>query len=412
MALLPRPVVFAQRARQLPCRDINSFQYNFVLYFSLDEATAAGRLQGMPAGNRARVDHVQASVVRRGDGAILEEATVRAPTAEPSRTAPGEARCARQRHRERRRVARDLRDDVGPALAYLQRALATLETSETSRDRVAELRALQGLAAAATETVGTLVLDLVLPLLHEPGLEWPSESAVEPAGERQSGAGARIRVVVGDGHEVFCEGMRSLVAGAEGLAFVGCATDGRRALDLALGAKPDVAVINVSLPGLDGLEVTRRIRSGAPATSVVCLSSRNEEAVVSAALGAGAAGCLLRDCSADEVVEAVRTVHATGSYFSSAVASTMVQGYVERVGGRTASCPSLSWLTARERQTLQLISDGYATKQIADKLGVSIKTVSTHREHLMRKLELHSIAGLTKFAIRHGLTSVDREGPA
>ena len=218
------------------------------------------------------------------------------------------------------------------------------------------------------------------------------------------------RGVIADDHPIFLEGICSVLAAAPEIEIVGHAKDGRGAVELALHQRPDVVVMDVSMPGMNGVEATRLIRASVPRTKVLCLSMHKEASFVSAALAAGASGYLLKDCAIEDVVTAIRAIRADGAYLSPAVTLMVLGGRLDPTGNDRAS--GLAGLTTRERETLQLIADGHTTKHIAAKFGVSIKTVCTHREHLFAKLEIHSIAGLTKFAVRAGLSAIDRGNAA
>jgi len=186
--------------------------------------------------------------------------------------------------------------------------------------------------------------------------------------------------------------------------------DGRAAVKAASKGLPDVAVMDISMPGMNGVEATRQIKSAVPGTKVICLSMHAEAPFVTAALEAGASGYLLKECALSELVRAIHAVCANQAYLSPAITELVIQGYSARQAGDET--PDSGPLTPREREILQLIAEGHGTKDIANRLCVSVKTVGTHREHLMEKLNIHSIAGLTKYAIRTGVTAVDEDQPA
>ena len=217
-----------------------------------------------------------------------------------------------------------------------------------------------------------------------------------------------IRVLVADDHAVFVAGIRSVLEKADDISIIGHAKDGQEAVEATLREKPDVLVVDISMPGVSGIEATRRIRSDLPSAKILCLTMHSAEPFLTAALEAGASGYMLKDCALEELTTAIRSVVAHGSYFSPAVASIALQSLLMQKNGSRGGTP-LQRLTSRERETLQLIAEGTSTKRIAAKLGVSIKTVCTHRENLMEKLGIRSVAGLTKFAIRSGLTTVDAD---
>jgi DNA-binding NarL/FixJ family response regulator len=211
------------------------------------------------------------------------------------------------------------------------------------------------------------------------------------------------RVLLVDDHEIFSEGLRALLERESDLEVVGRAQNGHDALAQVSEKLPDVVIMDLSMPGMNGIEACRRILADSPRVKVLCLSMHADRRFVSAALDAGVAGYLLKDCALEEFVRAVRTVVTGRSYLSPAIAGTVLEAYRDR---RVTTEPSaFSLLTDREREVLQLLAEGRSTKQIADQLCVSTKTVGSHREKIMAKLDIHSVAGLTKYAIREGLTS-------
>ena len=214
-----------------------------------------------------------------------------------------------------------------------------------------------------------------------------------------------IRVVLADDHQIVCEGLAALLGRKPDLQVVGQVQSGPEAVSVARERRPDVVVMDLSMPGLNGIEATRRIRRGAPATKVVCLSVHVDKRLVCAMLDAGASGYVCKDCAFEELVTAVRTVAAGQVYLSPAVASLVLDEY--RAGRAAGHASGLRGLTDREREIVQLLAEGHSTKEIAARLHVSLKTVATHREHVMRKLQVRSIAELTKYAIREGLTELE-----
>jgi len=179
--------------------------------------------------------------------------------------------------------------------------------------------------------------------------------------------------------------------------------DGLGAVDAARARKPNLVVIDVSMPGMNGLEATRRISAEAPHVKVLCLSMHSDRRFVDAALQSGAHGCLLKECASEELVSAIHAVLAGQIYVSPGLADAVLANY--RAEGHERS--ELSQLTPREREILQLLAEGHSARSIAARLELSVKTVGTHREHLMQKLGTHSLSGLTKLAIREGLTSAE-----
>lgn len=214
-----------------------------------------------------------------------------------------------------------------------------------------------------------------------------------------------IRVLLADDHELFLQGLRALLEKESGLEVIGEARDGCDAVRMARERAPDVVLMDVAMPAMNGVDATRRILAERPAARVLCLSMHADRQFVSAVLEAGAVGYLLKDCVLEELVRAIHHVRAGRSYLSPAVAATVVEDYAAHLAGRRS--PSASPLTNREREVLQLIAEGWRVKEIAGRLHLSAKTVGTHRERIMEKLGIRSVAGLTKYAIRHGLTSAE-----
>lgn len=216
-----------------------------------------------------------------------------------------------------------------------------------------------------------------------------------------------IRIVLVDDHQLFRTGVLTMLAEQSDMEVVGEASDGLEALKLVAAQKPDLVLMDVSMRGMNGIEATRHILARDPDTKVLCLSMHTDRQFVSAVLDAGGSGYLLKDCSLDELARAVRGVMAGHTYLSPSVASTVVADYRARLATDERSPDRL--LTPRERQVLQLLAEGHTTAAIAKRLHVSGKTVGTHREHIMKKLAIHSLAGLTKYAIREGLTSTEAD---
>ena len=214
-----------------------------------------------------------------------------------------------------------------------------------------------------------------------------------------------IRVMLADDHALFRAGIRSLLLGIEGVEIVGEARDGHEALRMVAACTPDVLLLDVALPELNGIEVAERLRDQ-PGTRVLILSMFANEEFVLRSLRAGAAGYLLKDSSVVELEAALRSVADGGSYLSPAVSGHVLAAYVRRVGQEGA--PAEPTLTPRQREVLQLIAEGHGTKDIAARLCLSAKTVETHRAQLMERLGIHDVAGLVRYAIRTGIVSADK----
>lgn len=213
-----------------------------------------------------------------------------------------------------------------------------------------------------------------------------------------------IRILLADDHTILRQGLRSLLSGQPGMSVVGEAENGRQAVQLARELKPDLAIMDVSMPDLNGIDATAQIRALDPPVRVIALSMYSDRRFVQQMFKSGAAGYLLKDCAAEELARAVRTVMDGQAYLSPAIAGVVVGEFLR---GLTAEgTPGFPALTSREREVLQLIAEGRSTKEVASRLSVSVKTVETHRRQIMEKLQVNSVADLTKYAIREGLTSL------
>jgi DNA-binding NarL/FixJ family response regulator len=211
-----------------------------------------------------------------------------------------------------------------------------------------------------------------------------------------------IRVLLADDHTLVRAGIRGLLAGLQDIDVVGEAGDGQEALRLSDELRPDVVLLDVGLPGLNGLEVAGRLATLDSSIRVVILSMHVSEEYVLRALRAGCAGYLLKASAVSELELAIRAVTGGETYLSPAVSRPVVDDYVRRTGGAT---DPLEALTPRQREVLQLVAEGNSTKEIAQRLGLSPKTVETHRAQLMERLGLHEVSGLVRFAMRVGLIS-------
>jgi DNA-binding NarL/FixJ family response regulator len=209
-----------------------------------------------------------------------------------------------------------------------------------------------------------------------------------------------IRVLLADDHTLVRAGIRGLLQGLEGLDVVGEAEDGHEALRLAGELRPDVVLLDVGMPGLNGLEVAGRVAALDPAIRILILSMHTSEEYVLRALRAGCAGYLVKRSAVSELEVAVRAVARGETYLSPAVSKQVVDDYVGRTGGAT---DPLEALTPRQREVLQLVAEGHTSKEIAEQLGLSFKTVEAHRAQIMERLGLQDLAGLVRFAVRVGL---------
>ena len=214
-----------------------------------------------------------------------------------------------------------------------------------------------------------------------------------------------IRILLADDHLLVRSGVRALLAAVPGMQVVAEAADGEEALTLAELHKPDIAVLDIAMKGMNGLEAARRLQQSHPKMKMLMLSMYSSEEYVMQALNAGANGYLLKDSASDELERAILKVMQGESYLDSHISREGVSLYMKRAaegGGAT-----IDQLTPRQRQILQMIAEGSNTKEIAYRLCISAKTVETHRAQLMDRLSIHDVPGLTRYAIRVGLTTSD-----
>jgi len=209
-----------------------------------------------------------------------------------------------------------------------------------------------------------------------------------------------IAVLLVDDHTVVRKGIRRLLEDDERIRVVAEASNGRDALELAQRLKPDVAIVDVGLPLLNGIELTRQLKAVCERTAVLVLSMHADPAYVRRALQAGAKGYLLKDAEDQDLVRAVLAVSSGSSYFSPAVSNVLLEGFLE---GSEELDEELGRLSDREREVLQLVAEGKSSKEIAQILDLSVSTVESHRKHIMEKLNLHNTAAVVRFAIRKGL---------
>lgn len=214
----------------------------------------------------------------------------------------------------------------------------------------------------------------------------------------------RIRVVIADDHALLRAGIRALLENLGDVEIVAEAGDGREALALVAAHRPDVILSDISMPVLNGLEVAERVGRDFPDVKVIILSMHSSEEYVCQALRAGASGYLLKDADTAELKLAIQAVARGETYLSPAVSKHVIAEYVRRTGDH-AGVSDL--LTPRQREILRLIAIGQSTKMIARTLGISVKTVETHRAQLMERLDIHDVPGLVRYAIRSGLIKSD-----
>ena len=213
-----------------------------------------------------------------------------------------------------------------------------------------------------------------------------------------------IRIIIADDHKIVRNGLRSLIEKELDIEVIAEADNGRTAVHTALELAPDVMIMDIAMPDLNGIEATRQIIAALPGTKVIALSMHADKRYVMEMLKAGASGYILKDNAYEELASAIRTALNNRTYLSPQVAEIVIGDYIQFA--KTASGSVFSLLSAREREVLQLLAEGNSTAQIADRLCISVKTVETYRQHIMEKLNIRNIAELTKYAIREGLTSL------
>ena len=214
-----------------------------------------------------------------------------------------------------------------------------------------------------------------------------------------------LRILLADDHKIMIEGLRALLEKQPDMEVVADAEDGQTAVQVAQKLKPDVAIVDITLPALNGIEVTRIISVLVPGIKVIGFSMHSSRRYVIEMLKAGALGYILKECAFEELVQAIRAVVANRTYLSPKIADIVIKEYVGLFPKTEFSVYSI--LTSRERQVLQLLAEGKTTKKIASRLYVSTKTIETHRQRTMDKLNIYTVAELTKYAIREGLTSLE-----
>lgn len=213
-----------------------------------------------------------------------------------------------------------------------------------------------------------------------------------------------IRILLADDHAVMRRGLRALLEGHQDFSVVGEANDGREAVSLAESLKPDVVVMDLTMPNLNGTEAARQITSKFPHVAVIILSMHSDESYVLRALKAGARGYLVKESAEDDLINAIRTVSQGKAFFSPAVSKMLVEDYVRQLQDKDIE-DSYELLTAREREILQLVAEGKSNKDVANMLNLSVYTVETHRSNVMEKLNLHTVPELILYAVRKGVVA-------
>lgn len=214
-----------------------------------------------------------------------------------------------------------------------------------------------------------------------------------------------IKVMIVDDHNIVRQGLRNMLQNVPDIDVVADADSGRSALGLVEQAAPDVILMDMSMPGMNGIEATQRIAEEYRTPRVLILSMHKDKRFVAQALKAGARGYILKDCALLELVKGIREVAAGKRYICAGIMETIIDDYIDQIPGGPAE-PGTA-LTPREREVLQLIAEGHNAKSIAFLLNLNVKTVDSHRQQIMKKLKLHSVAELTKYAIKEGVTSIN-----
>lgn len=212
------------------------------------------------------------------------------------------------------------------------------------------------------------------------------------------------KILICDDHKIFREGLRALLAAQPGIKVVGGARDGIEAVKLARELAPDIVIMDISMPGLNGIEAARKIAKSRRAPKVIALSMHNDRKYVTEIIKAGARAYLLKDSAFEELMDAVKAVSCGRFFLSAGITSIVLDDYIKGPSRDPKSAYSV--LSAREREVLQLLAEGLRTKEISQKLSLSVKTVETHRKKIMEKLDITSIAGLTRYAVKEGLITL------
>jgi len=215
----------------------------------------------------------------------------------------------------------------------------------------------------------------------------------------------QLKVIIADDHAIVREGLRELLE-KKGITVLDIAKNGREAVEKAMALEPDIMMMDISMPDLNGVEATARIREEVPHTRVIALSMHSSKSIIDKMFSSGASGYVLKESAFEEIYDAIQGVMRGNFYLTPSIARM----YVDEPGGlcgRWESLPKFNKISKKEREILQLVAEGEKTRDIAEKLGVSIKTVETHRRNIMKKLNIFSVAGLTKYAIQEDIISLE-----
>lgn len=214
---------------------------------------------------------------------------------------------------------------------------------------------------------------------------------------------SKIRVLLADDHTIVRQGLRALLDSQEDIEVVGEAEDGRQAFEKTKELIPDIVIIDITMPNLNGIEATRQIKKLNPEIKVLVLTVHDNEEYIHQILQAGASGYLLKESAVTDLVSAINAVKKGGIFLSPAISKVVVKDYIRHAEEGTGDFDSLNILTNREREVLQLIAEGHTNREVAHLLKLSVKTVDVHRSHIMEKLNIHDVTGLVKYSIRKGL---------
>jgi len=214
-----------------------------------------------------------------------------------------------------------------------------------------------------------------------------------------------VKILLVDDHKIVRDGLRTLIDREAGIEVIGEADNGRSAVEITKKLKPDIVIMDITMPDMNGIDATHQIRDQVPSARVIALSMHADRRLVSGMLEAGASAYLLKDCAFEEVARAIKAVRSNHTYLSPEIADIVVERYVNKASTEESSV--FTRLTPREREILQLIAEGVSTREIAERLHISRKTVETHRANIMEKLCIHNMTELVKYAIREGLTTLE-----
>jgi DNA-binding NarL/FixJ family response regulator len=216
----------------------------------------------------------------------------------------------------------------------------------------------------------------------------------------------QINILIADDHKLFRDGIKSLLLSHQEFNVVAEASTGEELIDIAMRMEADIIITDISMPGINGIEASRKIMELKPKTSTLILSMYNSEEFVMDAIKAGAKGYLPKDVAPDELFEAIIEIANGGEYFSKSISDKVFKSFISQTRMKSGKTPSLPTLTERELEVVKLVAEGYLNKEIADKLNISIRTVDTHKNNILQKLKLKSTVELVKYAIRHDLIKI------